>query len=133
MFILTARWRCVFEELMKLTEVHDHTERVALFQRTHLLAGHYRTNTKFLLRHIQTQLTTELCLALLQRRKITARNKESHIQKNLKAVKQSAYIFRARTSFRCWKYYLKAHYYNSTFRQQGVQCAKHLLFFLHHF
>lgn len=79
LILLTTGWRCVFEEVVKLAEVHDHAERVALFQHTHLLACHDGEDPQLLLSYIQGQLVVQLSLVLVQTIEITTRAKIENI------------------------------------------------------
>lgn len=71
LILLTTGWRCVFEEIVKLAEVHDHAERVALVQLTHLLACHDGRDPQLPLSYVQGQLVVQFSLALIQRVEIT--------------------------------------------------------------
>lgn len=73
--LLTTGWRCVFEEILKLAEVHDHAERVALLQLTHLLTCHDGRDPQLPLSYVQGQLVVQLSLALIQGVEITTRAK----------------------------------------------------------
>lgn len=87
---LTAWGQCVLEELVKLAEVHDHTESVRFTDRRHLLDSHHRRDAKLLLCHLQPQPHIHLPLILPQRGKVTAEKwnervkvRESHTHMHL--------------------------------------------------
>lgn len=68
---LTSRGRCVFEQLVKLTQVHHHRKRVWLSGRRHLLCRHQRRNAKLSFCHVQTEPSVVLRRRLVQRVKVT--------------------------------------------------------------
>lgn len=79
LILLTTGWHCVFEEILKLAEIHDHAERVALLQHTHLLACHDGGDPQLLLSYIQGQLVVQLSLVLIQSVEITTRVEPKNI------------------------------------------------------
>lgn len=68
---LTSRGRCVFEQLVKLTQVHHHRKRVWFSGRRHLLCRHQRRNAKLSFCHVQTEPSVVLRRRLVQRVKVT--------------------------------------------------------------
>lgn len=73
---LTSRGRCVFEQLIKLTQVHHHRKRVWFSGRRHLLCRHQRRNAKLSFCYIQTKPSVVLRRQLVQRVKVTADRQE---------------------------------------------------------
>lgn len=68
---LTSRGRCVFEQLVKLTQVHHYGKSVWFSGRRHLLCRHQRKNAKLSFCHVQTEASVVLRRQLVQRVKVT--------------------------------------------------------------
>lgn len=78
---LTRRGRCVFEQLVELTQVHHHGQRVRFSHRQHFLHRHQRRNPKLLLGHVEAQSSVFLHRRLVQGVKGTVERQEVKLEK----------------------------------------------------